>query len=416
MSAQGRRILAGWLAVLTLGVGAAQGRTLNPESAPRPLRLESPTAKPWLAPVQEVDGVSVFPLRPGLEYLGGTMRWNQTLRKVVLVGPQGRTAEVVVGFPKALIDGKRWMRLPHLLLWRQGQVYISPEAFARLWREISDPTFQYNALTRTLACRLGAAASAAAPSAAAVPTTAAAVPPAAKNQSAGIKCVVVDAGHGGKDPGAIGPTQLREKVVTLEMAQQLALILEHDLGCKVILTRSDDTFIPLHERPEIANRVSADLFVSIHANASPDRKATGSQVFVYNREASSRKAEEVARFENKDVNVLEIIKDDLRQSVHEVDSITVAGLIGQEFDKGLSETRRIERAPFYVLAKSHMPSVLVETAFISNAEEERKLRQKEFCLKMARAIGSGLQEYAREKNQQQSRDGRPGAPRMARVP
>ena len=87
----------------------------------------------------------------------------------------------------------------------------------------------------------------------------------------------------------------------------------------------------------------------------------------------------------------------MRQSVHEVDSITVAGLIGQEFDKGLSETRQIERAPFYVLAKSHMPSVLVETAFISNAEEERKLRQREFCLKMARAIGNGLREYAQEK-------------------
>jgi N-acetylmuramoyl-L-alanine amidase len=268
-------------------------------------------------------------------------------------------------------------------------VYISPEAFARLWREICDPAFQYNALTRTLAHKAGSPAPA--------PTTDAVQPPALKNAPLGLKCVVVDAGHGGKDPGAIGPTQLQEKTVTLEIAQQLAAILAQDLGCKVILTRSDDTFIPLHERPEIANRAQADLFVSIHANASPDRKATGSQVFVYNREASSHKAAEVARFENKDANYLEIIKDDLRSSVHEVDSITVAGLIGQEVGKGLAETRQIERAPFYVLAKSHMPSVLVETAFISNAEEERKLRQKDFCLKMARAIGNGLQEYAREK-------------------
>jgi N-acetylmuramoyl-L-alanine amidase len=352
--------------------------------------LECPPAQPWLAPAQEAAGVWVFPLKPGLEYLGGTMHWNQTLRKVVLEAPQGHRAEVVIGFPKALIDGKRWLRLPNLLLWQQGQVLISPEAFARLWREIGDPSFQYNALTRTLAPKSETSVPA--------PATSAARPPDPKNLPAGLKCIVVDAGHGGHDPGAIGPTQLREKVVTLEIAQQLARVLEQELGCKVILTRNDDTFIPLHDRPEIANRAQADLFVSIHANASPDRQARGTQVFVYNREASSHKAAEAARFENKDVNYLEIIKDDLRQSVHEADSITVAGLVGQEINKGLSETRQIERAPFYVLAKSHMPSVLVETAFISNAEEERKLRQKDFCLQMAQAIGRGLQEYAREKN------------------
>jgi N-acetylmuramoyl-L-alanine amidase len=381
----------GALAALLLGAGPALGRSLSPEAASRPLRLENPPAKPWQAPLEDAAGVLVFPLRPGLEYLGGSLRWNQTLGKVVLTGPQGHTAEVVVGFPKALIDGKRWLRLPNLPLARQGQVYISPEAFARLWREVCDPAFQYNALTRTLARKAGAPAAPPGTGAGSVQ------PPALKNAPVSLKCVVVDAGHGGKDPGAIGPTSLREKVVTLEIAQQLAAILEQELGCKVLLTRSDDTFIPLHDRPEIANRAQADLFVSIHANASPDRKATGSQVFVYNREASSHKAAEVARFENKDVNYLEIIKDDLRSSVHEVDSITVAGLIGQEFGKGLSETRQIERAPFYVLAKSHMPSVLVETAFISNAEEERKLRQKDFCLKMARAIGNGLREYAQEK-------------------
>jgi N-acetylmuramoyl-L-alanine amidase len=392
MFPQGGKVWAGLLGMLLLGLAAVPGHAQNPEPASRPLRVEGPAAKPWLTPLQEVSGVLVFPLRPGLEYLGGSMRWNQTLGKVVLEGPQGHSAEVVVGFPKALIDGKRWLRLPNLLLRRQGQVYISPEAFARLWREICDPAFQYNALTRTLAHKTGTPPP--------EPTVAAAQasPPAMKNFLAGLKCVVVDAGHGGKDPGAIGPTQLKEKAVTLEIAQQLAALLEQDGGCKVILTRSDDTFIPLHDRPEIANRAQADLFISIHANASLDRQARGTQVFIYNREASSRKAEEAARFENKDVNYLEIIKDDLRQSVHEVDSITLAGLIGQEVNKGLSETRQIERAPFYVLAKSHMPSVLVETAFISNPEEERKLRQKEFCLKMAQAIGSGLQEYAHEKN------------------
>jgi N-acetylmuramoyl-L-alanine amidase len=316
--------------------------------------------------------------------------------------------EVVVGFPRALVDGKRWIRLPHLLVWQDAQPYVSPEAFSRIWRELGEPSFQYNALTKTLAKKSHEpilVPTKATPAPTPQPVVEAVKPqtevitvsqPAPPHEP-GVKCVVIDAGHGGKDPGAVGPTRLYEKTVVLEIARQVADMVRQEMGCKVVLTRDEDTFIPLPERPEVANRIKADLFVYNHANASPDRKAYGSQVFIYNREASSRKAAEVAKFENKDANYLEIIKDDLRQSVHETDSITVAGLISQEFEKGISETRRIERAPFYVLAKSHMPSVLVETAFISNPEEESKLRQREFCAKLARAICRGLEGYAQEK-------------------
>lgn len=212
-----------------------------------------------------------------------------------------------------------------------------------------------------------------------------------------LELVVIDAGHGGHDPGAIGPTKLLEKNVTLDIARQVAGEVEKKLGCKVVLTRNADVFIPLAERAEIANRLKADLFVSIHANAAYDRAAKGSEVFIYNRAASSRKAAETARSENRDANYLEMIKDDLRQSVHEADSIMAAGLVGQELEKTGLGARGLERAPFYVLAKSHMPSILVETAFISNHEEERKLRDPEFCSRIAAGVVRGLQQYAREK-------------------
>jgi len=162
------------------------------------------------------------------------------------------------------------------------------------------------------------------------------------------------------------------------------------------MTRKDDRYISLRARAGLANRLKADLFVSIHANASRNRKANGSQVFIYNREASSRHAAEAAKLENQDANYLEIIKDDLRQSVHEVSSVNAAGLVSQQLEKLKLDVKRIERAPFYVLAKSHMPSILVETAFISNYKEERQLRSRDFCKKLAQGIYYGVTNYYQE--------------------
>jgi N-acetylmuramoyl-L-alanine amidase len=340
-------------------------------------------------PAWELQGEVFVPLRAVAEPAGGVLGWAPAPQKAVLQGPGGRKLLISPGNPRAVLDGKRLVRLPQVPRLHRSQVWVTPEAFCILWQSLGNPAPVYQPQSRTLELNPGAVSA---------PTTSEknSLPIAAR--STGVRCVVVDAGHGGKDPGAIGPSRLEEKDVTLEVALALADRLERDLGCKVILTRRDDRFIPLPDRPEVANRSKADLFVSVHANASRDGKASGSQVFIYNREASSNKAAETARLENRDTNYLEIIKDDLRQSLHQTDSITAAGLVSQELERGGQEARHIERAPFYVLAKSHMPSILVETAFISNRDEENKLRRQDFCRRIAEDIFKGIQQYAQEKS------------------
>jgi len=409
------------LILLALGTWAGAQAGVQSQAQSQPplsIRLESgKQAQALTAPTWETPGTVLLPLKPAVEYLGGSVSWYPATRKVLLQGPAGRKALITPGYPKAVLDGQRLFRLPHVPVLMNSQVMVSPESLLMLWKMVGDQPPVYSADTRIF--RVGALAAPApglkpvpgpesgaaavlekdvpvksTPAVASEPAVASG-PPSAVPQSA--LCVVVDAGHGGKDPGAIGPTGLYEKDVVMEIAANLAVLLEKEQGCKVILTRRDDSFIPLSERPEIANQAKADLFISVHANASRDKKTCGSQVFIYNREASSSKAAEIARQENRDANYLEIIKDDLRQSVHETDSITLAGLISQELEKHGQETRRIERAPFFVLAKSHMPSVLVETAFISNREEECKIRRREFCLQIARNIFNGVRGFTAEK-------------------
>lgn len=387
-------------------VAAAQSQA--PPKAPLSLRLTSARqAQPLETPAWEADGAVLFPLRAAVEYCGGSVSWYPARHKALIEGPQGRKVVLAPGYPKCVLDGRLLVRLPQAPVLRQSQLVITPEAFLVLWKHLADEAPVYLPEDRLLRIGIPSGVISGAPgvkppaeSAGSNPAEAAAtdglraIPAPAEKTSL---CIVVDPGHGGKDPGAVGPTRAFEKDAVLEIAIQLAALLEKEAGCKVILTRSDDRFIPLPERAEIANQAEADLFVSIHANASLDRNASGSQVFIYNREASSRKAAETARLENRDANYLEIIKDDLRQSVHEADSITAAGLVSQELEKDGMEARRIERAPFYVLAKSHMPSILVETAFISNRKEERKLRSRPFCRQIARDIFGGLQRYTSEK-------------------
>lgn len=390
-SGNGRPRGPAWVGVMLLGWTALAAAQDTPGALQVQLAYGRETSA---VPAWERHGELFVPLRPVVEFFGGTLGWAPAPHKAVLQGPEGRRVLLSPGNPRAVLDGKRLVRLPEVARLRSGQIWVTPESFRVLWDGLGVTTPVYHAETRTL--RLNEKAGVPAP--AAVRTDPDASGPKAAALGAGLRCVVVDAGHGGKDPGAIGPSRLQEKDVTLAVALALADRLERELRAKIILTRRDDRFIPLSERPEIANQAKADLFISIHANASRNDKASGSQVFIYNREASSQKAAETARLENRDANYLEIIKDDLRQSVHQVDSITVAGLVSQELEREGQEARRIERAPFFVLAKSHMPSILVETAFISNREEEGKLRRQEFGRRIADAIVRGVRQYEQEKS------------------
>jgi len=218
--------------------------------------------------------------------------------------------------------------------------------------------------------------------------------------------VAIDAGHGGEDPGAKGHRGTREKVVVLEIAKKLATLVNKQPNMKAYLVRSGDYYIGLRQRMEKARKAKADLFVSIHADAFKDQRAKGSSVYVLsNRGASSEAARWLANSENaadlvggvslddKD-DMLASVLLDLSQNHTEDASAKVASEVLKNL-KGVGHVhkKQVQRAGFMVLKSPDIPSILVETAFISNKNEEAKLRSSRHQLKMANAIMKGVKAY-----------------------
>jgi N-acetylmuramoyl-L-alanine amidase len=222
---------------------------------------------------------------------------------------------------------------------------------------------------------------------------------------ANLRRIVVDAGHGGKDPGAIGPSGVMEKDVTLAMAKRLAVRLENELGCQVVLTRDKDIFLPLEERTAIANRVGADLFISLHANASNNSNAQGIETYYLNF-SKNDKAAAVAARENgtslKQVGDLELILFDLMANAKINESSRLAaeiqkslvGHLGRHFPN--VKNHGVRQGPFYVLLGANMPSVLVESAFISNKMEESRLGDSKYQDHAATAIARAVRTFSQD--------------------
>jgi N-acetylmuramoyl-L-alanine amidase len=214
--------------------------------------------------------------------------------------------------------------------------------------------------------------------------------------------IVVDPGHGGKDPGALGPGGLLEKDVVLAVAKDLAELLKERLACEVKLTRSDDRFIPLEERTAIANAFGADLFVSIHANASPSGEANGVETYYLER-ASDRAARRLAAQENASseaaLSEIEHILADLLLTSKVRESRRLAEVVQEALVSGLREhydrvtSLGVKRAPFYVLTGAVMPAVLVETAFITHPEESRRLADPGYRRRTAEAVAKGVEKF-----------------------
>jgi N-acetylmuramoyl-L-alanine amidase len=218
--------------------------------------------------------------------------------------------------------------------------------------------------------------------------------------------VAIDAGHGGKDPGAHGPTGVREKQVTLEVARELARQINADPGMRAVLIRDGDSFVPLKTRYMKARSAQADLFISIHADASPNDTATGASVFVLStRGASSQAARWLADSENaadlvggvkldsKDANLAAVLLD-LSQSATMRASDDVAGqVLAALKNVGKAHKPAIERANFVVLRSPDVPSMLVETGFITNPGEERRLNDPAYRARLAAAITDGVRRY-----------------------
>jgi N-acetylmuramoyl-L-alanine amidase len=215
--------------------------------------------------------------------------------------------------------------------------------------------------------------------------------------------IVIDAGHGGHDDGTIGPHGVVEKDVVLDIALRLAKIVQDRMGAEVILTRSDDTFIPLHERTAIANEYKADLFLSIHANSSPAPEVAGTETFYLNF-TSSPGAIDVAARENagSDKNVGEL--KDLIQSITLNDKIEESRTFAQNVQTSIqsqavrsntaARNRGVKQAPFVVLIGASMPSILAEIGFLTNSRDETNLGKPEYRQKVAEALYKGLARYS----------------------
>jgi N-acetylmuramoyl-L-alanine amidase len=215
--------------------------------------------------------------------------------------------------------------------------------------------------------------------------------------------IVVDAGHGGHDTGTIGPNGLMEKDLVLDVALRLGRLLETRLGADVIYTRDDDTFIPLETRTAVANEHQADLFISVHANSSPDPSARGIETYYLNF-TSNPDALEVAARENavseKSIFELQdlVKKITLKEKIEE--SRELASDVQQSLYSGLAgkhstlRDRGVKKAPFVVLIGANMPSILAEISFVSNPTDAAKLETPEYRDKIAESLYKGIAKYA----------------------
>ncbi len=220
-----------------------------------------------------------------------------------------------------------------------------------------------------------------------------------------LRHIVLDAGHGGHDSGAVGPTGLMEKELVLDVTLRVARLVEQRLGTKVTLSRSADYFVSLNDRTSFANRERADLFVSIHANANRHLTSTGVETYFLSSEATDIAARQVAAKENsviefespasrQGLDVLRTILWDLAQSGYLEESSNLAEIVQDSMSASLHiPNRGVKQAAFYVLGGAAMPAVLIEIGFVTNPKEERRLRDTRYRDEIARAIFSGIVEY-----------------------
>jgi N-acetylmuramoyl-L-alanine amidase len=221
--------------------------------------------------------------------------------------------------------------------------------------------------------------------------------------------IVIDAGHGGHDPGAVGPNKLCEKDVVLDIALKLKKLLANKPNLEIFLTRDKDVYLKLEERTAIANSKNADLFVSVHANASPNRTARGVETYFLNW-TDDEEAMKVAARENQislkkmkklrdDRDYLDVTLGDLHREFKRDESVKLANYIQKAMVGDLSKSHshvvdlKVKWAPFYVLFGAQMPSVLVEVSFISNPLEERLLSKDSYRVEVARSIAAGIDRY-----------------------
>ena len=220
--------------------------------------------------------------------------------------------------------------------------------------------------------------------------------------------IIIDPGHGGKDPGAIGYRGTKEKDIALDVSKRLAKKIERNSKTKVILTREEDIFVRLQDRTKFANANKGDLFISIHTNAAEDRRASGFETFLIginkNEEAIRVAARENAVLELEDGGATKLTDEALIQATMSQAAFAnlseqFAALVQEEMGKRIqSKNRGVKQAGFYVLMGASMPNVLVELGFISNPNEEKKLNSSSYRDMLATSIYYAVLKYQKSFN------------------
>jgi len=225
----------------------------------------------------------------------------------------------------------------------------------------------------------------------------------------GVKKIVIDPGHGGKDPGAMA-FGLKEKDIVLRIAKKLAPVLQKELRCEVLLTRDDDSFIPLEERTAIANTQNADLFVSLHINAHPSAKVHGLETYYLNlstnAEAMRVAARENATSTHQMSDLQDILSDIMKNSkINESSRLAQQvhnSILSEAKNMGYADIKNlgVKQAPFYVLIGAQMPAILVEIAFISNKNDVKNLQDPTFVKMLVQEIADGIRAYVSDTTAQ----------------
>ena len=380
--------------------------------------------------VIDIDGLA---LSPQLRELVGKVRADDPYIAGLRVGqpnPQAHTVRLVIDLKQAAAP--QVFTLAPVAAYRHRLVFDLYPAQARdpllaLLREKEQAELQAAAAVRdalgefigrvesgqTLPPLPGAATPAAGPAPSPPSTAALGTPvpraPSAETQRKVERLIIValDPGHGGEDPGAVGPSGVKEKDIVLSLALQLRERIDAMPGMRAFLTRDADFFVPLADRVKKARRVQADLFVSIHADAFVTPSARGASVFALSSgAATSTAARWLANKENaadmvggvnakagNDVNVLRAMLD-MSTTAQIKDSLRVGSEVLGQLDRvGRLHKPRVEQAGFAVLKAPDIPSILVETAFISNPDEEAKLADPAYRRKLVDALGTGIQRY-----------------------
>ncbi len=219
--------------------------------------------------------------------------------------------------------------------------------------------------------------------------------------------VAVDAGHGGKDPGARGKYGTLEKKVVFDIAQKLTLLINQQAGMKAIMVRKGDYFVPLRERIKIARKADADLIVSIHADSVNNSKAKGASVYTLSRHGASNEAARLLadsensvdmiggiNLDDKNDEIASLLLDLAQSASQDISQVVAKDILNNVGRIGELHSSSVLKAGFVVLKSPDIPSILVETAFISNPKEEKKLKSTTYQLKLAQAIKKGIMSYA----------------------